>query len=587
MTKNKIPLLLAFVLLALFSTAWLSTNIKVAYAQLPSSINVNMNHEVIVLDGGQVRINEKVKLSANQPVLISDFNLGIPYKYKFNIAQVVAYESNNPEKKLTVDLDIALGTGFYAVKTDFGKDVNLDTENSYSFTIVFLFSNLITQKISDQQVLFYLDFPAFPSLAQEISWCNSTILLPSNADFSSSNHPFNETTTGVLTLVKEPLESFYAEPGTIIFQEIGTFSLYEIKEMKREININEFEQLIITDSYHVTNTALEGLKTFNAALPANAFDVSAKDDLENTLAVTLENVGTKTETSITLTAIPIPNATIIIQVSSIVPWKTHVSQTGLNSFNLTSKLFEPINSTLKKLTVTINLPEGAKFQSTGPETIFDIEQTSIYQETATLTLNNVTSFENSDFSILYNHMVFWAAFRPTMWTGAIVLVIGAIAFLWQLQTRRAPPTPVTTVLPIRLEELKNYVKAYEEKRKIMQERESLEKQARKGKIQRRLYRVRNRTLESRLNVISRDLSILKDKIRVAGPQYTEMMRQIEVAENDLKGAEADINRAKVGYRRGELSAAAYRQSLEKAYKRRDRAQTNIDGVLIRLREQAG
>jgi hypothetical protein len=66
-----------------------------------------------------------------------------------------------------------------------------------------------------------------------------------------------------------------------------------------------------------------------------------------------------------------------------------------------------------------------------------------------------------------------------------------------------------------------------------------------------------------------------------------MMQQIEVAENELKGAGADIRRAEVSYRRGELSAAAYHQSLEGAYRRRDRAQTNIDGILLRLREETG
>jgi len=78
---------------------------------------------------------------------------------------------------------------------------------------------------------------------------------------------------------------------------------------------------------------------------------------------------------------------------------------------------------------------------------------------------------------------------------------------------------------------------------------------------------------------------LREKIRGVGPRYAEMMRQIEVAETELKGAEADIRRAEVSYRRGELSAAAYRQLLEGAYRRRDRAKTNIDGALLRLREE--
>jgi hypothetical protein len=246
-----------------------------------------------------------------------------------------------------------------------------------------------------------------------------------------------------------------------------------------------------------------------------------------------------------------------------------------------------MNLTLRKVVVTVVLPEGAKFQSSSAAIQPNIEQSGAYQQKSSFTLNNVTSFQDPDLTIIYSHMVFWTAFRPAMWTGALVLIIGAIAFLWQAQAQRAASTSVTTVLPIRPEELQNFVKAYDETRKLQRERESLEAQARKGKIPRRLYKVRSRTLESRLSVLSRDLANLRIKIRTAGSIYAEMMQQIEVAENELKGADADIRRAEVGYKRGELSAAAYHQSLEGAYRRRERAQTNIDGVLLRLREETG
>ncbi len=571
----------------LLSTAWLIANSKVAYAQSSSPINVSVDHKVTVLDGGQVRLNDTVKLSANQSISISSFNLGFPYKYKFNIDQVFAYESSNPENKLVLDLDYGLGEiGFYAVRVNFGNDVTLNAGNSYSFNVVFVFSNLITEKQGTYS-LFNLDFPAFPSLVQNISSCISTVFLPSNANFTSSSNPFNQTVNGVLSLVKEPLEAFYLEPGNVTFQAIGTFNLLEINEVKREIAINEWKQFVVSDSYRLTSRALEDFTTFRVPLPRNVSEVSAQDDLGNVLTVTLENGNTANEALITLNTALRQNDTVNIRATFMLPWENYVSQSGLNNFNLRFELFEPMNLTLRKLTVTISLPEGAKFQSSDAATQFNIAQNGIYQETSTFTLNNVTAFQNPDFTITYSHMVFWAAFRPTMWTGAIVLIIGAIAFIWQAQAQRAAPTSVTTVIPIRPEELQNYVKAYDERRKLLLERESLEAQARKGKIPRRLYRVRSRTFESRLSVLSRDLANFRDKIRVAGPQYAEMMRQIEVAENDLKGAEADIRRAQVGYRRGELSTAAYHQSLEGAYRRRDRVQTNIDGILLRLREETG
>jgi hypothetical protein len=394
---------------------------------------------------------------------------------------------------------------------------------------------------------------------------------------TASSHSFNQTTNGILTLVKEPLDAFTFEPGNLTFTS-DTFFLLEAIEARREIVLNEWEELLVSDFYSIENMATKNSTFVRVVFPQDAYDAVAIDELGETLTMSQEKKGATTIASVTLKTSLQQNQTANFQVTFKLPWKNYVNQKGWSDFNLKFTMFEPMNVTLRKLTVTINLPEGAVFQSSNA----DIVQRGTYQETQTFTLNNVTSFQNLNFTITYSHVVFWAAFRPTLWTGALVAIIGAVALIWQAQ--RAP-TPVPTVFPIRSEELRNYVKTYEEERKIRQERESLEIQTRKGKVPRRLYRVRSRTLESRLAVLSRDLAGLREKIRTVGPRYAEMMRQIEVAETELKGAEADIRRAEVSYRRGELSAAAYRQLLEGAYKRRDRAKTNIDGVLLRLREE--
>ena len=578
-------MLLTFVLLTSLPTAWLIVNSKVAYAQSSPPLDVRIDHEFTVLDGGQVVLNETVKLSATQPTSISSFKIGFPYKYKFNIDQVFAHEQSNPENKLALDLDCGLDvTGFYAVKVNFGQDVSLNTVDSYSFTLVYVFSNLITEV---QLSVFNLDFPVFPSLSQNVSYCKSTVLLPSNANFTYSAHPFNQTTSGVLSLIREPLEAFYHEPTNITFQAIGTFNLLEINEVKREIIINEWKQVVVSDSYSLTSRMLEGFTTFRVLLPREVAEVSAQDDLGHVLPVTLEEQNNTNKAFIMLYAALYQNETGDIRVTFMLPWENHVSQSGLNNFNLRFKMFEFTNLTLRRLTVITSIPEGANFQFSDGDTKFNIAGKGIYQEIATTTLNNVTTFQDPEFTITYSHLVFWTAFRPIMWTGTILLIIGAVGLIWKAQAQGKVSTSVTTAIPIHPEELQNYVKAYSKKGKLLLERRSLEAQARKGKIPRRIYKARSRTLENRLSMASRDLARYRDKIRVAGPQYAEMMRQIEVSENDLKSAEADIRRIQISYRRGELSAPAYNQSLGQAYKRRDRAKTNIDGILLRLRERTG
>jgi len=264
-------------------------------------------------------------------------------------------------------------------------------------------------------------------------------------------------------------------------------------------------------------------------------------------------------------------------VTYLLPWENYVNKGSWRDFNLTFTLFEHFDWTIRKLVVNIKLPEGAEFRSslTNPYSL----QKSVFQETVTFTLYNATPFHDLDFSISYRYLVFWASFRPTLWIGTLVIILCAVALLWKA------PRPPVPIIPIPLEDLRSFVDSYDKKRSLVSELESIEQQVRKGKIPRRRYKVRKRTLEGRLSVLSRNLTDLSEKIRKAGPRYADIMRQIEVAETELEGAETDIRRIRARYRRKEISASAYHKLLEDYHRRRDRAKTTIDGVLLRLREE--
>jgi chromosome segregation ATPase len=136
----------------------------------------------------------------------------------------------------------------------------------------------------------------------------------------------------------------------------------------------------------------------------------------------------------------------------------------------------------------------------------------------------------------------------------------------------------------RSEDVRSFVDAYEEKMKIISEIESLKIRARKGKIPRRRYRVRRKTLETRLNTLFRNLSELKEKISAAGGSYRDLMRRLEVAETEINEIKANITSIEARHRRGELSLGAYRKLLGDYERRREEAETTINGILIRLRE---
>jgi chromosome segregation ATPase len=129
------------------------------------------------------------------------------------------------------------------------------------------------------------------------------------------------------------------------------------------------------------------------------------------------------------------------------------------------------------------------------------------------------------------------------------------------------------------------VESYEEKRRITSEIKSLETAVSKGRIPRQRYKVQRKTLETRLASLSRSLDDLKLKLRSAGGRYADLMRQLEVAETELNEVESNIRSIEIRHRRGELTLEAYRKLLADYEGRRERAETAINGILLRIREE--
>jgi hypothetical protein len=347
----------------------------------------------------------------------------------------------------------------------------------------------------------------------------------------------------------------------------------EFNEIKREIVLDQWGSIYITNAYYITNI---GNKTSDVEVgfPEGAYDFAARDEMgrieestENeTVTVNLREVLYTTETE-------------KFYLSYRIPWQKYITQQNGLNYNLDFTFFERFNWTIGKLTVSITLPKGAEFTSSTPLDPHNIEK-GAFQETVTFTFSNVTQLEDLKFDIEYGYLVFWASFYPTLWMGILIIIASVIAFLW-----RAPKATTFPMVSVPPEDLRSFVEKYEEKTRIMAERESMEEKLRKGSIRRRRYKVRKRMLEGRLSTLSRDLSNLGGKIRGVGSKYANIMRQIEVAETIFDGVEKDIRRVEARYRRGEISKGAYGKLVEEYHNRMEKARTTIDGVLLRLKEE--
>jgi chromosome segregation ATPase len=135
------------------------------------------------------------------------------------------------------------------------------------------------------------------------------------------------------------------------------------------------------------------------------------------------------------------------------------------------------------------------------------------------------------------------------------------------------------------EDIKSFLDAYEDKTKIISELESLEARVQRGRIPRRRYKVQRKTLETRLNILSKNIAELKMKLRAAGGQYADWMRQLEIAEAEINEVGVNIKGIEARHRRGELSLEAYRKLQADYQQRKEKAETTINGILLRLREE--
>lgn len=628
-----LTLLFTLYLLSLLTFASSQVNastLNVATSNLSPSVNIQVNHFVEIREGGLVLINDTVKLSTppgENANLINDFLIGFPFEYgkkepfggatyevtkeRFYPDYSFAFDS---QRELEVLTDVGLGRlGFFGTKVIFPQPVNVSNGQSYSFTIVSVFSNLLQTSIAaanPNRIEWNMTFPLYPSLTQDASSLVVKVFLPKNATYTPQRSSLYEKTLfagtpkdfnvtlglhQILNLTQSPLASFAYEPAWLIFNQPTTLSdiflTLEANEMTREITLDEWGRIFISESYSLTNNGALNITSLKIRVPQDAYGISALDKTSQSLEVSLERGNATVPTNATIsfgTTTIQRNVESKFTVTYWLPWKNYINQYSWLDHSLSLEFFERQNFDwiIRKLTTTITLPEGADFIQlpTLPENLRSKAQSSFqknaFQEILTFNFYNVTPSDNLNFNFSYRYLIFWASFRPTLWMGTIVVIVCAVVFLWRLPKR--PEVPITLVPS---KDLRNFVDAFGKKVSILSELLSMEEQLAKGKIPRRKYKVRRETLEGRLSLLSRDLTELKEKLRRVGSRYASIIGQIEVTETELEGLETDIKRVEGRYRRGEISKGAYLRLIEEYHRRRDRARVTIDGVLLRLKEE--
>jgi chromosome segregation ATPase len=97
--------------------------------------------------------------------------------------------------------------------------------------------------------------------------------------------------------------------------------------------------------------------------------------------------------------------------------------------------------------------------------------------------------------------------------------------------------------------------------------------------------VQRKTLEVRFDALSRNIAELKEIFRSASGIYADLIRQLDAAEIELNEVETNTRSVEAHHRRGELSLEEYKKFLTDYQRRKEKAETTINGILLRLREE--
>jgi hypothetical protein len=548
----------------------ISFNVKTVKATNGYVID-HVEHTIKVLYNGYIFINDTIQITGQAP---DGFLMGFPYRYGPYVIRCVAFNSSDI---FPVSLNVPLQEriGFYGVEVNFTKGT------PQVFTVGFILSNKLLNAINATR--FTLDFPAYPSLTKSAAI---------NASISIENATYVDGTMGGFKYGEETLQAFTTMPANVTFDITrGKMQLFDIKVFQSEIMINQIGGIQGSDYYYITNNEPVQLLSIEVTLPPNALNPSAQDQFGRSMSssawadekASRYNVSFSTHLGI--------NSSTQFSVKYSLP-SNYSKQLDATNFNFTFPLFEGIDYYIEKVSVTFVLPEGARisdFKNTLISSVYDVTK-NVFQETVVISRGDVSYLENvlpseNVLQLTYEFNPLWSSFRTTLWMWALAIVGCTIVVVWRRPKAAAPVGVPTAAVRLNLENIKSFVDLYEEKKKITLESESLETMVRKGRIPRRRYKVRKKTLEIRLSTLSRSLTELKERMHAAGGKYAELMGQLEIAETEINEAEAGIKSIEARHSRGEISLETYRKLLTDYKHRKEKTEATINGILLRLREE--
>lgn len=553
-----------------------------------------VDHQVQIMYSGQVAILDTIYVSGQ----VSDgFMIGLPSQYSADILKVLAYDSSHT---FGVSLGVQMGnqSGFY------GATINFNGNSPNVFTVAFVLTNSLISEQGNSQ--YTLSFPAYPSLTQPVETCNANITLPSQPTNLNIAKPDGQSTGTIYT--KTNLPAYYYSTSTADFKlPGGSIQLTQVTNLNRDVTIDATGVVTATDSYRIVANSSSPLNSFVLSLPLNAANPVVRDQFDNVLSTQCAKAAKALLANATLISFVNQGQSTVITARYTLPSAQILAPNYvLRDF----KLFPNFQYLVEQATTTINLPEGARIITPQPATLTSSSNLirGTYRDTLTVTADDVSYVDylapqQNYIQLSYNYNPVWVSFRPTFW-AALAAFVGCIGAVVYRKVRPKEETYETRAeaharkalaqgavyevkagQPVTLENVKGFVNAYEDRMQLKAELRSMDVKAQKGKIPRRQYKVQRQAVEIRIEGLTRSIERSKAVLGGSSGVYSDLVRQLDLAEADLAESEVNIAKLERLYGKGELSRESYKQDIVGYQKIRDKAESAIKGILLRLHEK--
>ncbi|MEM2875431.1 MAG: hypothetical protein QXL67_00540 [Candidatus Bathyarchaeia archaeon] len=363
-----------------------------------------------------------------------------------------------------------------------------------------------------------------------------------------------------------------------------TYGVGEVicQRLEREVIINHFWQVFVTDVYKVSNVKIENVTNVFSkvyiTLPRDAVRVSARDCV-GTLRVS-ESLGVDPSSrvwEVLLRQSLRDNETTTFTVSYELEAKNYIEQISLDEFLFKLRVFERSNLTIRELHLKIKLPEGSHFmQDLSHDLNYKVER-EFFSEVVYYTLPDLEPNSDFEVTIKYRTPVFSSSIKPLILTGVIV-VMGALII-----TKLKRGKPPTTEVKVQPKGFLQFVEAYKKKLSILEEEISLENRFRMGLASRKSYRKEKKRIEKTFMSSTQELKETRRRLGTVEPRIEDELRRIDLVENEVEVTRKEMERDNQRYQRGEISKSSYERLVAVYLKEIEKAVRTIEEALEKLK----